>query len=165
VSSSPYYFSKPGARTREEREHYQATMLELLEDRNNWSAARYWCHLSILIQIFNVLFILVVAIALTIYGLRPDADHSYEFKEALVYCSLAILVSYLWLLMRAAFNHQKLNYFPEISNWIAEVSVMGLSSSDSLVILPSFKAADTFPHSKPKHYNSSVNLVSVLRLS
>lgn len=112
--------------TPKEKEVYQETMLTLLKERKNWSTARYWYHLSVFIQIFNVLFIFAVTCALTVYGFTPDSGHSYEFKEALVCCSLALLVSYLWLLMRVAFNYQKPAYFPKIDNPTAELAVIAL---------------------------------------
>lgn len=112
--------------TLKEKEVYQETMLSRLKDSKNWSTARYWYHLSVFIQIFNVLFIFAVTCALTVYGFTPDSGHSYEFKEALVCCSLAILVSYLWLLMRVAFNYQKPAYFPRIDNPTAEFAVIAL---------------------------------------
>lgn len=128
------HFKKAGDLTLEERVVYQDRMLKLLEDRKNWSTARYWYHVSIFIQIFNVLFIFVVTFALTIHGLAPNSDHSHEFREALVYCSLAILVSYLWLLMRVAFNRQKTIYFPSISNPTAELMIVILFALATLLV-------------------------------
>ena len=87
------HFTMPGERTVEEKKYYQETMLGLLKDTDNWSAVRYLYYLSVFIQIFNVLFIFAVAGALTIHSLSPNSEHSYEFNEALVYCSLSMLVS------------------------------------------------------------------------
>lgn len=118
----------------EDKTAYQDGMLRLLKDRDNWSPARYLFYLSVFIQIFNILFIFVVTGALSIHGLSPDSDHAYEFKEALVYCSLAILVSYLWLLMRVAFNYQKPNYFPGISNPVADLTVIALFAAATFLV-------------------------------
>lgn len=118
----------------EDKKAYEDKMLSLLKSRDNWSPARYLFYLSVFLQIFNVLFIFVVAGALSIRGLTPNSDHPYEFKEALIYCSLAILVSYLWLLMRVAFNYQKPDYFPGISNPVADLTVIALFAAATLLI-------------------------------
>lgn len=118
----------------EEKKAYQDKMLGLLKDRGNWSPARYLFYLSIFIQIFNILFIFIVTGALTIHGLAPGSEHPYEFKEALVCCSLAILVSYLWLLMRVAFNYQKPDYFYRISNPVADLTIIALFAAATLLV-------------------------------
>jgi hypothetical protein len=122
------HFAKP-APTEVERREYQKRMLELHSDRTNWSAARYLYYLAVFIQIFTMLFILFAGVALCVHrGLSPHAAQSYKFKAALLYYSLAILVAYLWLLMRFAFVEQKTKYFPGVYNfagdfWIAAVFV------------------------------------------
>lgn len=112
------------APTEVEREEYQKRMLELHQNRANWSTGRYLYYIAVFMQIFKMLFILFVAGALCFHRITSPQDaRSSEFKGALLYCSLAILVAYLWLLMRFAFVEQKIKYFPDVYNLAGEITV------------------------------------------
>lgn len=112
--------------TKEENNAYQEEILKLYKNRDNWSSARYLYYFAVSIQIFTMLFIFVVAGALCIYGRSSHSENTDEFKGALIYCSLTIMVAILWLLMRIAFIHQKPRYFPEISNPVGDYAAAGL---------------------------------------
>jgi hypothetical protein len=118
---------KKEAPTKVEREAYQRKILELHKNRANWSTARYLYYAAVFIQIFKMLCILFVAGALCYHRITSPQDaHSSKFKGALLYCSLAILVAYLWLLMRFAFVEQKIKYFPDVYNLAGEIVVAGV---------------------------------------
>lgn len=112
------------APTKEESKAYQEMIQELYKDRANRSNTRYLYYGSVLMQMLNMLLIFFVASILCLHGWTSNDAQSYEFKGALLYCSLATLVAYIWLLLRVAFVQQKIKYFPEVSNLAGEYIVM-----------------------------------------
>lgn len=118
-----YHFTK-GSRTEDDKTDYQRKTVSLIQERANWSVARYLHYLTIFIMTSQLVFIAVVVVALLKCGLTQRLKESPEFKMALVYCSLAILISYFWVLMRMAFVQQKPDYFPSISNPVAEFTLL-----------------------------------------
>jgi hypothetical protein len=119
----------------DEKQSYQNRMLELIKNRSNWSIARLLHYIAIFLQVLNLLAIGFIATGLTIHRTLPQGNDSAEFKLALIYCFLAGLVSYLWGLMRAAFNYQKPVYFPEISNPVTEIWIAASFIIVTLVIV------------------------------
>jgi hypothetical protein len=119
----------------DEKKAYQNKMLEMLKNISNWSIARYLHYTAIFLQVLNLLCIGFIAAALAVDRASADFKDSYKFKLALIYCSLAGLVSYLWGLMRAAFYYQKPIYFPEISNPVADIMIVAAFTIVTLVIV------------------------------
>jgi hypothetical protein len=118
------HFTKDRPPTMEENKNYQEMMQKLHENRGNWSTARYLYYVSVFMQMLNMFLIFFVANMLCLHGWTSNDAQSYEFKGALLYCSLAILVAYIWLLLRVAFVQQKTKYFPDVSNLAGDYIVM-----------------------------------------
>lgn len=121
-------------RSADDISYYEQSMAKLTKSRANWSMARYVHYLTVFIHAFTLLFLFFVVAALTVHGASAQSGDSAEFKISLVYCSLATLISYLWVLMRVAFNHQKPLYFSKIANPVAEYVVMALFTVATLLI-------------------------------
>ena len=113
--------------TQKQNEDYQDTMNSLLENPANRSTARALHYLTIYLVTLQLIVVGVVIAALLRFGPARSSNQSSRYTSALVYCSLAIFVSYLWALMRVAFVAQKPIYFPRISLPVTEFVLLGFS--------------------------------------
>lgn len=128
------HFKKQNPSETDKRD-YQKVMLELLQDPGNWSYARFWHYLIIYFHAFSLLLILAIQIWLSVYGASEKIRQTDEYKGILVFCASTMLISFLWLLMRTAFNYQRGSYFPAISNPAADYLLGAQFITGSLVIL------------------------------
>jgi hypothetical protein len=123
-----------GPPTQEQKEAYQSMMNSLLKDKTNRSVARHLHYLTIYLLTLQLVAVGVVVVALLRFGPVQPPSQSSRYTSALVSCSLAIFVSYLWVLMRVAFIAQKLIYFPTISLPVTDAVLLGFSLLATLVI-------------------------------
>ena len=123
-----------GPPTREQNDAYQSTMNSLLKDKPNRSAARPMHYFTIYLLTLQLVAVGIVVVALLRFGPAGSVSQSSQYTSALVSCSLAIFVSYLWVLMRLAFVAQKPIYFPAISLPVTEVVLLGFSLLTTLAI-------------------------------
>lgn len=100
----------------EANEKYYYTALELIENSDNWSTSRFFHYISVFVQILSVFITGFITLILVHSKFTDSVEDSYEFRAAYLCCSSVVLISYLWLLMFVAFEHQKQDYFFEISN-------------------------------------------------
>lgn len=100
----------------EANEKYYYTALKLVENPDNWSMSRFFHYISVFIQILSVFMTGFITLILVHSKFTDSVEDSYEFRAAYLCCSSVVLISYLWLLMFVAFEHQKQDYFFEISN-------------------------------------------------
>jgi len=109
-------------------------MNSLLKDKANRSVARFLHYLTIYLLTLQLVALGIIVVALLRFGPAPPRGQSSKYTTALVSCSLAIFVSYFWVLMRLAFVAQKPTYFPGVSLPVTEDVLLGFSLLTTLLI-------------------------------
>ncbi len=123
-------------KTEVEKSKYQETMLAEIRDTRNWSKVRYAYFASFFVQAGTLLTIFFYCVALLAYRVKLGLGEPYldqSFRGVLSLVTTAASICLLYSLARMSFTHEKIAYFPSISN-----------EASTWVLLSLFIAAITF---------------------
>jgi len=109
-----------------DKEAFQKTINEVIAEPKNWSLFRWFYPISFFLQVYALLAVLFVTGFLARFRYSKEFVDSNEFRQALGYCSAAIVVSMFYSLMRIGFSYQKLNYYPVESIPGSDYVILGL---------------------------------------
>jgi uncharacterized membrane protein YidH (DUF202 family) len=119
------------SRTDSEKVRYQALALQAVNNPRNWSLTRYSYFASFTTQVAGLLLVFYCSAALMAYRIRlglienePSLPAWYRGSLSLI--STACAVCLLYTFCRIAFNSEKKNFFPTISNETSTWVILGL---------------------------------------
>ncbi len=120
---------------------YQSLMMVGLKNRwfptsgSYWSPTRYIYIVSFFIQSVALLYLFFAAVLILRYRLIVGIPNFSDYYAVVLQTGAALVVALFWVFLRVSFLEQKLSFFPDQQNLIAERMIVSLISVAFIFLL------------------------------